>query len=66
MAGNGIRQKTIFLVSLTMSFGVACMPSNQNISSDNFIKMADDAMYKAKAQGRNRCCMIDRGAHEFD
>jgi PleD family two-component response regulator len=30
------------------------------------IKMADDAMHKAKAQGRNRCCMMDRGAHEFD
>jgi diguanylate cyclase (GGDEF)-like protein len=46
-------------ISLTMSFGVASMPSNQNLSSDSLIKMADDALYKAKAQGRNRCCMLD-------
>ena len=51
-------------ISLTMSFGVACMPSNQNLSSDSLIKMADDALYKAKAQGRNRCCMLDRGGNE--
>jgi len=51
-------------ISLTMSFGVASMPSNQNLSSDSLIKMADDALYKAKAQGRNRCCMLDRGGNE--
>ena len=51
-------------ISLTMSFGVACMPSNQDLSSDSLIKMADDALYKAKAQGRNRCCMLDRGGNE--
>jgi two-component system, cell cycle response regulator len=49
-------------ISLTMSFGVASMPTNQDLSSDNFIKIADDALYKAKGQGRNRCCMIARCA----
>ena len=51
-------------ISLTMSFGVACMPSNQSLSSDKLIKMADDALYKAKNQGRNRCCILDRGENE--
>ena len=51
-------------ISLTMSFGVACMPSNQSLSSDSLIKMADDALYKAKNQGRNRCCILDRGENE--
>lgn len=44
-------------ISLTMSFGVACQTSNQILSSDSFIKMADDALYKSKNQGRDRCCM---------
>jgi diguanylate cyclase (GGDEF)-like protein len=48
------KKKTI---SLTMSFGVACASTNQNLSSDSLIKMADDALYNAKNQGRNRCCM---------
>ena len=55
------KNKTILL---TMSFGVACMPSNQSLSSDSLIKMADDALYKAKNQGRNRCCILDRGENE--
>ncbi len=50
------KDKTILL---TMSFGVACMPPNSNLSSDTLIKMADDALYKAKKQGRNRCCMSE-------
>ena len=54
------------IISLTMSFGVGCMPSDQDISSDSLIKMADDALYKAKRQGRNRCSMIERGANECD
>ena len=52
------------IISLTMSFGVGSMPSNQDLSSDSLIKMADDALYKAKRQGRNRCCMLDRGGDE--
>jgi two-component system, cell cycle response regulator len=55
------KEKTI---SLTMSFGIACLPSNHNLSSDRFIKMADDALYKAKKQGRNRCLMPDRDENE--
>ena len=51
-------------ISLTLSFGVACMPSNQDLSSDSLIKMADDALYTAKTPGRNRCCMLDRGGNE--
>jgi diguanylate cyclase (GGDEF)-like protein len=49
------------IISLTMSFGVASMSSNGDISSDSLIKQADDALYKAKTQGRNRCCMMERG-----
>ncbi len=38
--------------NLTISIGVACYMPNQTLK--NFIKRADDALYQAKQQGRNR------------
>lgn len=39
-------------INLTISIGVACYMPNQTLK--NFIKRADDALYQAKQQGRNR------------
>ncbi|MBD57813.1 GGDEF domain-containing protein [uncultured Pseudoalteromonas sp.] len=39
-------------INLTVSIGVACYTPNQTLKS--FIKRADDALYQAKQQGRNR------------
>ncbi|MDD2852132.1 MAG: diguanylate cyclase [Desulfuromonadaceae bacterium] len=39
---------------LSVSIGVANFPWEKNLSIDAFIKMADDALYRAKANGRNR------------
>jgi diguanylate cyclase (GGDEF)-like protein len=42
-------------ISVTMSFGVAMLGS-QPVEVDGLIKMADEALYEAKRNGRNRCC----------
>ncbi len=42
--------------SLTMSFGVASVFIDGNLTRDGFIQLADDALYQAKNTGRNRCC----------
>ncbi|MEZ7276145.1 diguanylate cyclase [Pseudoalteromonas sp. 68 DY56-GL68] len=39
-------------INLTISIGVACYMPNQTLK--NLIKRADDALYQAKKQGRNR------------
>ena len=39
---------------LTVSLGVACFSSEHSLTGDGFIKLADDALYRAKANGRNR------------
>ncbi len=39
--------------SVTMSIGIACFPEHGD-SSDSLIQAADDALYQAKEQGRNR------------
>lgn len=39
---------------LTASLGVACFSPEQPLTVDGFIKRADDALYRAKANGRNR------------
>jgi len=44
-------------VNVTASFGVASMLPDQNRSSDDLIKQADDALYQAKREGRNRVIM---------
>jgi diguanylate cyclase (GGDEF)-like protein len=39
---------------LTVSLGVACFSREQSPTVDGFIKLADDALYRAKTNGRNR------------
>jgi diguanylate cyclase (GGDEF)-like protein len=41
-------------LSLTVSLGVACFSRETSPTVDAFIKLADDALYRAKANGRNR------------
>jgi len=48
------REKT----KVTVSIGVASCPSDAKICED-LIKMADDALYKAKKTGRNSVCVKD-------
>ncbi|MBV5338318.1 MAG: diguanylate cyclase [Deltaproteobacteria bacterium] len=52
-------QETIFnepleKLRLTVSMGVACFSREHSPTVDAFIKLADDALYRAKANGRNR------------
>jgi diguanylate cyclase (GGDEF)-like protein len=39
---------------VTLSIGVACRVPERGISSDTLIAAADQALYQAKARGRNR------------
>jgi len=43
---------------ITISGGVSVY--RQNISEDQFISRADEALYKAKNLGRNRICVYER------
>lgn len=58
-----IESQKIFLadkkafINVTASFGVASMLPDQPQSSDELIKQADDALYQAKGEGRNRVVM---------
>jgi diguanylate cyclase (GGDEF)-like protein len=53
-------------LSLTASMGVACFSREHSVTVDGFIKQADDALYRAKANGRNRIEFNDpEGTHLF-
>jgi diguanylate cyclase (GGDEF)-like protein len=41
-------------IVLTASFGVAELKVNQAISAEHLLKLADDALYQAKAKGKNQ------------
>lgn len=48
-------------INITMSFGVATFQAKERIPLDKFIKMADEALYTAKKQGRDRSCVFGSG-----
>jgi diguanylate cyclase (GGDEF)-like protein len=41
-------------IHLQASFGVVCMDSTQDVSFDELVQRADEALYIAKNEGRNR------------
>ena len=43
-------------IRLTMSFGVAGFRHSPPMSFNELVKSADEALYSAKKQGRDRCC----------
>ena len=46
-------------IHVTMSFGIAPLKPGEKISLDESIRRADSALYNAKNQGRNQCCLFD-------
>jgi diguanylate cyclase (GGDEF)-like protein len=45
-------------LSLNLSLGVASLLPDQDVSKDEFIKMADKALSLAKANGKNQCFAV--------
>jgi two-component system cell cycle response regulator len=46
-------------VQITASFGVASLRMGYDETVDSLIKRVDEAMYKAKREGKNRVCVAD-------
>jgi diguanylate cyclase (GGDEF)-like protein len=46
----------ILPLQVTASFGVAPLP-DANLTSEQWMALADEALYRAKRTGRNRCCI---------
>jgi two-component system cell cycle response regulator len=42
-------------IPVTASLGVACSTPNRLLDPQEMLRLADDALYRAKANGRNRC-----------
>lgn len=59
---EAIRQTPIRVGDLslrvTASFGVTSLPRGSSASSETVIRVADEALYQAKQQGRNRCVQL--------
>jgi PleD family two-component response regulator len=45
---------------LTVSIGAACVVPAPERSPFGFVQLADEALYEAKGQGRNRCIILDK------
>lgn len=53
-SGRNDLEATDMLLPITLSLGVAAMQPNDTL--DSLIQKADEALYRAKAEGRDRCC----------
>lgn len=49
-------------LAITASFGVFANDRNPALDADDLMRLADDALYRAKAQGRNRVVVWQAGA----
>jgi diguanylate cyclase (GGDEF)-like protein len=47
-------------IHVTMSFGIFSLHPGEKISLDELIKKADSALYQAKNQGKNQCCVFTK------
>ena len=45
------------VIFVTMSVGIAVYSPKTDSSNADLIKKADTALYRAKGEGRNRCCL---------
>jgi diguanylate cyclase len=46
-------------IRLTVSIGVACCSKFDSLNSQQVIRIADSALYRAKKSGKNRVCFAD-------
>jgi two-component system cell cycle response regulator len=47
------------VIRLTVSIGVACCSKFDDLNSQQVIRLADSALYRAKKSGKNRVCFAD-------
>jgi diguanylate cyclase (GGDEF)-like protein len=46
---------------ITASFGLVTLPANLKLTMDDFYRQADEALYQAKKQGRNKVIQLQHG-----
>ena len=56
-----ISQLEVDGLKVTVSIGVAGLPGHELADADSLVKLADDALYSAKENGRNQVCLAKPG-----
>jgi diguanylate cyclase (GGDEF)-like protein/PAS domain S-box-containing protein len=65
VSDNGAVNTPAGRIQVTVSVGVTSWSDEQQIDAEMLMAEADIAMYDAKAAGRNRTCLYERGQHRL-
>ncbi len=52
-------------LQVSASLGVTFYPQSVELDADQLLRQADQAMYRAKLSGKNRCCVFDVGTSDI-
>ena len=55
-----LNETTASVGKLTVSIGIACCPED-SFTEEDLIEKADDMLYRAKKEGKNRICVFSEG-----
>jgi diguanylate cyclase (GGDEF)-like protein len=64
--GGAVARSRPVEARVTASLGIAFYPSKDVNSSESLVKYADQALYRAKRDGRNRICLYHAQTYRYD
>ena len=64
--GMGVGPHRPTVIRITASAGLAFYPSKEVTTPESLVKLADEALYRAKRDGRDTICLYQAQSYRYD